>query len=444
MDYSFSKEIDDFRKNIDSIWEIYPSLMIMLTSTFKKQMRQAYNIMDKYAVGRKKTKDNTVLIAIPSEKYDEIEKNIRMFERFRAACKLTPRTFIVSIVSQYDAFVGRLIRGIFFSKPEVLDSSQKPITYSSLVSFGSFEDAREYIIEEEIDGLLRKSHDEQFSWLENKMGISLRKNLDIWKEFIEITERRNLFVHCNGIVSKSYLEVCKRNGVIFEKKRKIGEELDVNPEYFRKAYRCFLEVGVKLGQVIWRKLLPGEIEEADKQLNNLCVDLINEEEYIVAEKLLELAIAEFSRRSTEQLKLYYKFNLAQTYKWKGEIQKCEEILSKIDISTLSDEYQLSDAVLKDNFEKASQIMRQIGKKGKVSEIDYRIWPIFKEFRKNNIFERTYEEIFGQRFQIETKPTTEQICIDFEKSMRKKKPEKHKKISKKVKKKKAKIKKKKEK
>ena len=54
----------------------------------------------------------------------------------------------------------------------------------------------------------------------------MTNNLPSFKDFIEISERRNLFVHTGGIVSEQYIEVCKKYGCIIE--NKVGDNLDVD------------------------------------------------------------------------------------------------------------------------------------------------------------------------------------------------------------------------
>ena len=55
--------------------------------------------------------------------------------------QLVPRTFLVSLVSKFDAFLGRLIKQLFKMKPEALDASASTISFSQLAAFGSFETA---------------------------------------------------------------------------------------------------------------------------------------------------------------------------------------------------------------------------------------------------------------------------------------------------------------
>ena len=137
------------------------------------------------------------------------------------------------------------------------------------MAFGSVEAAREYLIEKEIETVLRKSHAEQFDWLENKFGLPLKKGLDVWPAFIEVTERRNLFVHTSGLVSRQYLDVCAKHKVTLPKDATLGNELGVSKEYFTVAHEAIFEVGVKLAHVLWRKLKPEDREEADDNLSDL-------------------------------------------------------------------------------------------------------------------------------------------------------------------------------
>ncbi len=148
------------------------------------------------------------------------------------------------MISQFDSFLGGLIKAIFYAKPALVNSSEKLLNISQLSEFDSINAAKEYIVEKEVETVLRKSHSEQFDWLENKFNVKLRKNLPAWKTFIEITERRNLFVHSNGIASSQYIKVCNEHSVEIDVK--VAQELSASLEYFTEAYHCIYEIGVKI------------------------------------------------------------------------------------------------------------------------------------------------------------------------------------------------------
>ena len=61
--------------------------------------------------------------------FEDLYKTINIF---KLAEKTIPRSFIMSLVSQYDVFLGRLLRIIFIDRPELLNSSERTLSYSQL------------------------------------------------------------------------------------------------------------------------------------------------------------------------------------------------------------------------------------------------------------------------------------------------------------------------
>ncbi len=104
-------------------------------------------------------------------------------------------------MARWDAFIGDILRWLYGVHPGSIDKSGRSLSFSELVALGSIDAAREKIVEDEIDTVLRKSHIEQFDYLEDKLQIPLRKDLDIWPIFVELTQRRHLIAHTNGRVT---------------------------------------------------------------------------------------------------------------------------------------------------------------------------------------------------------------------------------------------------
>ena len=176
--------------------------------------------------------------------------------------------------------------------------------------------------------------------------------------------------------------------------------LDADAKYFRRAYRCIYEVGVKLGQTIWRKLLPQEAEQANDALNTICLELLRFKEWDLAIVLLEFAANGLSRfNSSSTYSRIFKINLAQAYKWNGEDSKCKSILDEMDWCDLRDKFLLANAVLRDDFDEAAAIMARIGPSGEVPKEAYPDWPIFRKFRTTSQFHETYKRVFSAPFQI---------------------------------------------
>lgn len=323
-----------------------------------------------------------------------------LFDRLQHAAlanHLVPRSIFVALVSQYDAFLGRLLRAIFLRRPELLNVSEKEVSVSQLLAFGSLDEAREFIIEKEVEGFLRSSHSDQFKWMEGRFSVPLRTGLEIWPQFIELTERRNLYVHTDGMVSRQYLSVCKDHKCKHDAVVAEGAYLAVSEEYFRASYRCLFELGFKLSHVLWRKLLPDERERADADFIAGTYELIEREEYVLACALLDFAGESFKKFSSEWQELVMTVNRAQAHKWRGEPGLATKIMGDVDWSAKGYEFKLANAALAEKWDECYAVMKHIGKKGPVQKSQYRDWPLFKELRKQEAFGKVYEEIFGEPF-----------------------------------------------
>lgn len=304
---------------------------------------------------------------------------------------------MISLISQFDVFYAALVRVIFYSKPELLNASDKTLLYSQIIEFDSIDEVKDYVIEKEVNVLLRESHEQQIKWLEKKLGIQIIDLLKNWQQFIELTERRNLFVHCDGAVSDQYLNICRKHNVEINPELKIGSNMGVNKKYFEQSYKCIFETGIVLAQTIWRKLFPKDLEEADNNLNNICYNLLIDEEFDLAKRLLDYA-ASLKKVNSYESKLYFIVNKALAYKLSGDNNSCKKILDEFDWSAFSNLFKLARFVLLDDFDNAATIMRKIGTSGEVTQADYRQWPLFKEFRRTELFLKIYKDIFDQEFE----------------------------------------------
>ncbi len=395
---TFGKDIDTFVNQVQSLHTTLPFVSKMLKETGIK----ANDLLKVFFETKceKEERNGKLYSIIPVDhrfKHRTLKKNTN---HIKTAYSIVRKNFVVSLISQFDAYLGAIIRTMFIVKPELLNTSEKNITFSRLLEFADLDEAREFIIEKEVEAVLRDSHANHFKWLENKVGIPLTKDLPSWASFIEVTERRNLFVHCDGVVSSQYLSVCNQHNYKFEKDIKVGMTLGVTEDYFDKAYRTILEIGFKLGQVLWRKLMPDGIEAADTNLLNNSFDLIQEHDYDTAIFLLEFATSAIKKYSSEDFKLRLLLNLAQCHKWKGNDEKCLKIIKGTDWTAYSNTFKLASSVLMDDFIKASQIMKIIGSTDDdINKSSYKDWPIFKEFRKTELFLSTFKEVFGEDFKV---------------------------------------------
>ncbi|MDZ8104714.1 MAG: hypothetical protein RM338_03700 [Nostoc sp. DedQUE12a] len=357
--------------------------------------------------------NDSIQITMPIECRSNFNKFLKENSCLSLASNIVKRNFIVSLVSEFDIFLSSLVKTIFLVKPEILNSSEKNLSFKELIGFETIDNARNFLIDKEIDALLRDSHTEHFKWLEVKLGIKTLREFSSWANFIEITERRNLFVHNDGRVSNQYLNVCKENKVLIND-CKLGARLEVDENYFNNAYNCIFEVGVKLVHVIWRKLKPEERALADDFLNNLAVEILINNDYFLANLILDFALNEpaIHQKMSDKTKLMVILNKPQTLKWEGKNKQAIHLLKNTDWNILSDEFKLANAVLTDDFDEAYKIMLRIGDHQKISIISYREWPIFREFRNSQQFLKGYEEVFKEPFLLNEETFTTLPIMDI--------------------------------
>lgn len=233
------------------------------------------DFITKYKIDEKKEEDN-MLFSLPLDKAAKFQKLLKEQSCSLDSLNLAVSNIVVAIVSLYDYFFSELVRLYYTLNPSVLDISKKQFSAEQVLCFDTIEGFRNSLIEKERETILRDSHTDQIEWLEKKLEIPLTKGLSVYPEFVEITERRNLFVHANGRVSKQYIKECKRFNVKGIDEIKEECTLKCTPNYANKCYTVFFEIGVKMGIVMWHKLKPEEYEEMYAFIDPVCFNSIRE------------------------------------------------------------------------------------------------------------------------------------------------------------------------
>jgi len=396
---SIGTEVNLFEKHVSSISDVLPGMIAALEMVAKKAHKELRAFEQEHCEVAEGDGGHYVRISGDHvARWRRLHKKVNQFD---ASKDLLPRSLLVSLVSQYDAFLGRLLKVCFLKKPELLHASDKQVTFEIINQFQSLEALREYMLEKEIEAVLRKSHLDQLQWMERTFGVTLTKGLDSLSSFIEITERRNLFVHTDGIVSSQYMAACRAHGVSLDPGIREGRRLRVTQKYFAESCDCIHEIGVKLGHVVWRKLFPHEREDADNHYLEYTFELLQAGKYRLAARLLDLACSVFAKQSAESEGLIFRINLAQAHKWNGDEDRCRRVLAETDWSAKEDKFKLAHAVLHENWVEVGALMRRIGTSDAVGTDGYRNWPLFRKLREHPIFAPTYQEIFGTPYEPPT-------------------------------------------
>ena len=391
-----NQNLKRYIKHIDAIRDTLPMTILLLDPYHKKANDDFLKFLKTNVkeIENDNGEKKLLVKAEDSRILDTLENNASISS---LAFKIIPESLFVSLISQYDAYLNQLLRLLFEIQPELLNNSERNLTFSQLVDFKTLDDARDYIIEKEIDTVMRKSHSDQFDYLEGKLNMKLRVNLPIFKNFIEITERRNLLVHCDGIVSNQYLKICNDHKCKIDK-IKVGDKLRISPDYFTQSYKALYEIAVKLTHTVWRKLLLTDLKEADRKLNDICFDLLCNKSFELADILLTFGYDQ-KNHFNESLKNVIIINGALSKYLQDKKEDCKKILEKKDWSASSDDFKMAYEVLNENYDSVYSIMKKVGEKGDIDKTDYREWPIFIKIREEKEFQDTYKEIFKEDYAV---------------------------------------------
>lgn len=335
---------------------------------------------------------------LPGRYFREFMRLEKKKQSAEQAFLLIPPTYIVSLVSIYDTFFAGLVRCVYTMKPQKLNESGKTFCYKDLQEFLYVKEIKEKLISGTIEDLLRDSHITQINWLEKAINVKTLKSFNGWSQFVELTERRNLFVHSDGIVSSQYINICQTYNAL-DKTIVEGNKLNADRAYFEASYKLLYSMGLKLTQMLLRKLYLEEYGADSGELDGLLIENIFD---LICDGLFDVAIdvSSFALDShfnhTGKDRSYILLNMAQAYKWNKQKDKCFEILKKEDTTTWNNDLLIPKLALEESYYDVYDKMRKTGKTSEVlTPESYRNWPIFKELRMQPQFEAIFKEIFGE-------------------------------------------------
>jgi hypothetical protein len=246
---------------------------------------------------------------------------------------------------------------------------------------------------------MRDGHHDQIAWLERKLNMPLRKDLPAWPKFIEVCERRNLFAHSSGVVSEQYLSVCREHGTELGDIQ-LGHTLQVTPKYFRESVDVIFEIAMKLIQVVWRKLLPREVDQAAQRLNQVGYELIGRKRYKLASVMLDFGLNTMKKHGTDKTRRMMVVNYANSEKLSGNIDKAKSILQSEDWSAASMDFEISIAGVNDDLDRVLALMPVAVGSKILGKDDFREWPVFQTIREQPQFIAEFEKLFEESFFVD--------------------------------------------
>ncbi len=330
-----------------------------------------------------------------SKMVSSVERLIAAVRKLNRATSMYRRQTLVLLVARLDEYTGELLKVEFKAKPELLKGADRTLPLDMALAAESLDELVATVVGSETDKILRGSQSSQVDYFDKKFKLGLRENFASYGDFIEVVERRHLFVHTGARLTGQYLAACESAGKSLESK-KLGTVLPADDEYLARAGELIFEYGFRLGQSLHRRLFPSDLGSADRAIIDYGINLIGEQRWMRAETVFQFAhslpekfVADDSTRRI------FMVNLAIALQGQGRVEEAMRLLDSVDWSSAHPKFTIVLAALRKEYARASNLMKS--NRDAISEEDYRQWPAFRDFRRSAEFEAAFMKIFRKPF-----------------------------------------------
>ncbi len=201
------------------------------------------------------------------------------------------------------------------------------------------------------------------------------------------------------MVTRQYLNVCKQHGYDVSKVI-LGNCLDITRAYYQAAVEITYEMGMKLAQVVWRKLMPSETDEANRTLNSLSYNLIAGRKYSTASAMLKFGLIDIKSKLKDTDKKQMVVNYANAEKLLENKAASLRIIDGEDWSATTIEYRICVAGVKDDIDFAIENMKFAVETGALELDNFRDWPVFQTMRTVPRFIDAFETTFNEKILLD--------------------------------------------
>jgi hypothetical protein len=356
-----------------------------------------------------------VLHGVSAIHVPHLNRRIKRYEHLREGIAALPASILMGLVARFDAGISELVRFLLQNRKERLAGTDRTILVRDVLASPSFDDLIASLIDDEIHGLMRGSHEDQIKYIEDNFSIKVRDGFTRWPQLIELFERRNLAAHGEGFANARYARICMNAQVPKSDMLELGAPLKLNESYLRNAIDLMLEFGILLIWWLWLKQAASEVEQAYTSISNVTYDLIVEKRYKLASRILISALSRKSESAPEIIRRMMAINLANCYKKIKDEEGFEKALKLFDWSASADNYKISIASLREDVDAVCSLMPKVTDEDVVGKTGFRDWPVFDWVRDNSDVKASFERTFGEPLELASEVQQVSPEVNTEKS-----------------------------
>ncbi|KGR74882.1 hypothetical protein [Ureibacillus sinduriensis] len=306
----------------------------------------------------------------------DIQKAMQLGDLSNRQMQMLNRSSLTSLMIYFESLIASIIKARLVKFPNAFNPNDKSIKYKDLMDFDSMDEALEHLIEIEVVDIMYNGFKVWIQYL-SKSGIKIDMIEDLIEEINEISQRRNLFVHNDGVVNKIYLNKVDSK---FIKEVKKNDRLSISKEYLKNAIKIIKIFGTIILLEAWRNFEKEDFDQNISYLSNLGFEGLRDEEWEFSKYIYE-GIYKYS--DYHAVKTSMQINIWLCQKQLGYFESIKDNISKFDVSGMQTYFKLCiHALLEENDDFFSLLEKE---PNAISKDDLITWPIFKLIREDSRF-----------------------------------------------------------
>lgn len=389
----FEKFINNFSESMKSAYhliniQVFSRSFLKTVYIEEKFFRYADKELDPIT-----TRGDFQIFGVRRDNVYELQKSMREYDRLSDGADTLPSAVIMAMVALFDTHFSSLAKGLIKAYPKAAGLEDKTIDVSLILKAASIDELHQSIIDERIHSLMRGSHDEQISFIE-RFGRKIRDAED-YPLFLEIFERRNLAAHGEGRANKHYCDKCAEYRVPTERALKLGEKIDLSPKYLNESVDTLYQFGFLTSWWLWTKLDPQNMQPAYETAVHTSYDLLIENRFNVAEKIISSVLIHDSKNLFEVERRMLCINRAIALKSLDDDQWNVEV-KRFGWDAVDARFKVAFLALNEDCDAVCALMPQLTDDDLIGEDGFRNWPVFKWVRRREGYQKAFFETFGSQ------------------------------------------------
>ncbi len=340
------------------------------------------------------TEERDIVIDDPERAIEFIKFMHNARKKVPLQTRLLRQGVLINLVIIWETLVANLLQHFYLTNPSALPTDGRTLSLADLREIGSIENAEKFLIDKEIDAIMREGVKAQLDAFAKRSKVNLDDLVDLLPTLIEVVQRRNLFVHNNGVVNRFYMTNVSR-AFLESRKIKEGDDLVISLPYLLSAIDTICICGTMLIQQAWRKWSKSEesLKVADVAIGELVYESLQEKRWELVEKSCTYA-SKLNIQSDMDQRII-TMNHAIALKEQNKIEQMEGLLSKKDWSSCALKFHVALHTLRDEHDEMISDLRKAVAAEEITEEDLSTWPLFRWFRESDDFEIEINYLFGE-------------------------------------------------